>query len=68
MMLSMTEVMSEDVLDWARDLAAIRDMLSAGSRADGRQSFAPRADRPRAMKGGVVLLMPGKRARADAGF
>jgi hypothetical protein len=66
MMPSMTEVISEDVLDWARDLAVIRDLLSTGGRADSRQHFAPRADRPRAMKLGMVIVMPGKRARADS--
>jgi len=64
----MTEVISEDVLEWARDLAVIRDLLATGGRADNRQHFAPRADRPRAMKAGLVVLMAGKRARAEAGF
>ncbi|HYZ61836.1 MAG TPA: hypothetical protein VE650_05230 [Acetobacteraceae bacterium] len=53
----MTNVISADVVDWARDLAAIRDLL-----AGDRQSGAARVSLPRETKPGMVVVMPWRSA------
>ena len=61
---AMPEVMSEDVLEWARDLAAIRDLLS-GHRAGLRQAYGVRGDGAVSTSAGVVVRIPPRRLRAD---